>query len=306
MAPVSRSGAGWTRRTQLAFAGLCIAWGIPYLLIKVAVGELSPVVLVVARTGLAALLLLPVAAARGALRPLLPYWRPLVAFTVTEIALPWLLLSDAERKLPSSLTGLLIAAVPLGGVAVARLTGSTDRTSPMQLLGLLIGLAGVGALLGLDVGGAQAPAVLEIAGVVVGYSIGPAILARRLSHLPPVGVITASLGLATLAYLPLALTRLPVRMPSASVISSVVVLAVVCTAVAFLLLFHLVGAVGPVRATVITYVNPAVALAAGVVVLDESLTLGAVIGFALVLGGSALATRGRRPTPEEVDEPVAA
>lgn len=306
MAPAPHAGAGWSRPTQLAFLGLCIAWGIPYLLIKVAVGELSPVALVVARTGLAALLLLPIAAARGALRPLLPAWRPLLVFTLAEIAVSWLLLSDAERKLPSSLTGLLIAAVPLGGAAVARLTGSTDRTSPVQLVGLLVGLAGVAALLGLDVGGAQVGAVLEIAGVVVGYSIGPAVLSRRLGHLPPVGVIATSLGLTAVGYLPFALTRLPAHLPSVKVISSVVVLAVVCTAGAFLLLFHLVAAVGPVRATVITYVNPAVALAAGVVLLNEPLTLGAVLGFALVLVGSVLATRGRRTTPEEVAEPAPA
>ena len=305
MAEVPRSGAAWTRRTQLAFAGLCIAWGIPYLLIKVAVDELSPVALVVGRTGIAALLLLPVAVARGALRPVLPAWRWLLAFTLTEVAVPWLLLSDAERKLPSSLTGLLIAAVPLGGAAVARLTGSTDRTSPLQLVGLFIGLLGVAALLGLDVGGAQVGAVLECGAVVLCYSIGPAILARKLGHLPAMGVITTSLGLTALGYLPFAAGRLPAHVPSGSVIAAVVVLAVVCTAGAFLLLFHLVAVVGPVRATVVTYVNPAVALAAGVVLLGEPLTLGAVLGFALVLVGSALAARGRRPKPGQVDEPGA-
>jgi len=305
MADVPRSGAAWTRRTQLAFAGLCIAWGIPYLLIKVAVDELSPVALVVGRTGIAALLLLPVAVARGALRPVLPAWRWLLAFTLTEVAVPWLLLSDAERKLPSSLTGLLIAAVPLGGAAVARLTGSTDRTSPLQLVGLFIGLLGVAALLGLDVGGAQVEAVLECGAVVLCYSIGPAILARKLGHLPAMGVITTSLGLTALGYLPFAAGRLPAHVPSGSVIAAVVVLAVVCTAGAFLLLFHLVAVVGPVRATVVTYVNPAVALAAGVVLLGEPLTLGAVLGFALVLVGSALAARGRRPKPGQVDEPGA-
>ncbi len=305
MADVPRSGAAWTRRTQLAFAGLCIAWGIPYLLIKVAVDELSPVALVVGRTGIAALLLLPVAVARGALHPVLPAWRWLLAFTLTEVAVPWLLLSDAERKLPSSLTGLLIAAVPLGGAAVARLTGSTDRTSPLQLVGLFIGLLGVAALLGLDVGGAQVEAVLECGAVVLCYSIGPAILARKLGHLPAMGVITTSLGLTALGYLPFAADRLPAQVPSGSVIAAVVVLAVVCTAGAFLLLFHLVAVVGPVRATVVTYVNPAVALAAGVVLLGEPLTLGAVLGFALVLVGSALAARGRRPKPGQVDEPGA-
>ena len=145
-----------TRRGWLLFAAMCVIWGIPYLLIRVAVRELTPVTLVCARTGLAALLLLPVAALRGELRPLLRLWQPLVIFTAVEIGLPWLLLARAETKLSSSLTGLLVAAVPLVGALVTTFSGERERHGSRRWAGLLLGLAGVGALVGLDVQGAGA------------------------------------------------------------------------------------------------------------------------------------------------------
>src|SRR5712692_9089072 len=240
-----------TRRGWALFIAMAVIWGIPYLLIKIAVGQITPPTLVFARTAIGALLLIPLAAARGELAPLLPYWRMLLAYTAAEVALPWVLLSDAERRLPSSLTGLLVAAVPLIGVLLARLTGSDERFGGRRLLGLVIGLAGVAALVGLDVSGSNLRAVDEVGMVALGYAIGPLIIARPLAG----------------------------------------VLALVCTAVAFLLFFALIGEVGPVPATVITYFNPAVALLLGIVILNEPFTLGAGAGFVLILLGSFLATR---------------
>jgi drug/metabolite transporter (DMT)-like permease len=288
-----------TRRGWLLFAAMCVIWGIPYLLIRVAVRELTPVTLVFARTGLAALLLLPIAALRGELRPLLRLWQPLLVFTAVEIALPWLLLARAETKLSSSLTGLLIAAVPLVGAVVTTFSGERERHGSRRWAGLLLGLAGVGALVGLDVQGAGAMPLVEVAVVVIGYALGPIVLARWLNDAPPLGVVAASLALAAIAYAPFAALSLPARMPSWKVDASVVALAVVCTALAFLLFFRLIAETGPVRATVITYVNPAVAAVLGVSVLGEAFTGGMGIGFALVLAGSVLATApGRTGEPE--------
>jgi drug/metabolite transporter (DMT)-like permease len=282
-----------TRRGWLLFAMMGLIWGIPYLLIKVAVGGLHPAMLVFVRTGLAAVLLVPIAASRGQLRPLLPYWRPLLAFTAIEVAVPWLLLNTAETRLSSSLSGLLIAGVPLVGALLGWATGG-ERLGPVRILGLLVGLAGVAALVGLDLHVGDAWALLEIAGVAVGYAVGPWILARYLSGLPGLGVIAAALGVTALAYLPYALTHLPARLPGRSVLGAVLVLAVVCTALAFVLFFALIAEVGPVRATVITYVNPAVAVTLGVLLLHEPFTAGIAVGFALVLTGSVLATRKSR------------
>ncbi len=293
-----------SRRGWVLFAAMAVIWGIPYLLIKVAVDEVSPATLVLARTGLAALLLMPLALARGLVRPLLPRWRPLLVYTVVEICVPWLLLAYAEQRLSSSLAGLLVAGVPLVGALLARLGPDRERLGGRRLLGLLVGLAGVGALVGFEVGVGDAGALVAITVVVVCYAVGPFVLARTLSDLPALGVVAVSLALSAVAYIPAGVLQAPPAWPSGSATLAVVVLAVVCTAVAFLLFFALIAEVGAVRATVITYVNPAVAVLLGVLVLDESFTLATAAGFALILLGSILATSRARPTPTPAPAPA--
>jgi drug/metabolite transporter (DMT)-like permease len=291
-----------SRRGLILFAAMCVIWGIPYLLIRVAVRELSPATLVFARTGIAAVLLVPFAAARGELRPLLRAWLPLLLYTVAELMVPWLLLARAEEKLTSSLTGLLVAAVPLAGAAFTSLRGSHDRLDARRWAGLLVGLLGVAALVGLDFGSVGVVPLLEICVVVVGYAAGPMILSRRLSGEPALGVVAVSLALTALVYAPVAAVQWPSHVGWKTT-SSVAALALVCTAVAFLLFFALIAEVGPVRATVITYVNPAVAAVLGVTVLDERFTVGMAIGFALVLAGCVLATgRAGRGAPAPAPE----
>jgi drug/metabolite transporter (DMT)-like permease len=297
-----------SKRGWLLFAAMSLIWGIPYLLIKVADEELTPATVVFLRTGIAALLLVPIAARRDLLRPLLVKWQWIVIYTVVEIAGPWLLLTHAETRLSSSLSGLLIAAVPLIGAIVLAGLGTAgqagdrhdDRLDAKRLLGLLVGLGGVGVLVGVDVSGSDAWAVVEIAVTAVGYALGPIIIARKLTDLPTLGVVAASLGLTAVGYAPVALTQLPSHV-SGRVAWSVAGLALVCTALAFIVFFALIAEVGPARATVITYVNPAVALVLGVLLLDEDFTAGIAIGFPLILLGCFFATaRNRRPQGEAV------
>jgi drug/metabolite transporter (DMT)-like permease len=279
---------------------MCVIWGVPYLMIRVAVRELAPVTLVFGRTALGALLLAPVALFRSELRPLVARWRPLLAYTAIEVAIPWVLLARAETKLSSSITGLLIAGVPLVGAVVVTLTGVREPQGSRRWLGLIVGLVGVAAIVGLNLGAVDTLAVVEIALVAVCYAIGPIILSRRLAELPALDVVAASLVLSAVVYAPLAAARWPSSLPSGRVLLSVVGLAALCTAIAFLLFFALIAEVGPVRATVITYVNPAVAAVLGVSVLGEHVTWGMGIGFALVLTGCVLATGSN---PEVVAEP---
>ena len=283
-----------SRRGAVLFAAMCLIWGIPYLLIKVAVEDLSPAMLVLGRTTIAVLLLLPIAALRRELRPVLPYWLPLLAFAAIEIALPWLLLGAAETEISSSLTALLIAAVPLVATVIALTTGSRERPGLQTGLGLLLGMVGVGAIVGVSVEGASLVPIAQVATVAVCYAVGPVILQRWLSEPPALGVITAALTVTAVAYVPIALVS-PGSAPSAKSALAVVALAVVCTALAFLVFFALIAEIGPVRATVITYVNPAVAAVLGVAILGEDFTLGMGVGFVLVLAGSVLATRPGRP-----------
>jgi drug/metabolite transporter (DMT)-like permease len=293
-----------TRRGWILFALMGVIWGIPYLLIKVAVADLSPGTLVFLRTAVGAVLLLPLAASRGMLRPLLPHWRWIALYTVVEVAIPWFLLSDAERHLSSSLAGLLVAAVPFMGALIVLVTGGDDRLDVRRTVGLLVGFLGVGVLVGFDVSGTSLSAVGEIAVVTIFYAIGPMIIARRLGGVPAVGVVAASMVLTTVVYAPVAALQWPQHGLSTQVILAVAGLGVVCTAIAFLVFFALIAEVGPVRATVITYVNPAVALALGVAVLGEPLTVTAAVGFVLILAGSVLATRRARPAAARRRKPV--
>lgn len=288
-----------TRRGLLLFAAMSVIWGIPYLLIRVAVEELSPATLVLARTAIAAALLLPIAAYRRELRGLRPYWRPILAFAAIEIALPWVLLGAAEQELSSSLTALLVAAVPLVGVLIAR-----ERLAPASALGLLLGTLGVAAIVGVSLEGASVLPLVQIALVAVCYAVGPVILQRWLVGVPALGVIAASVALTALAYVPIAAFSLPAEVPSAKVVGSVLGLAVACTALAFVLFFALIAEIGPVRATVITYLNPAVAAVLGVSILGERFTWGMGAGFVLVLAGSALATRKPRAGSDRHAEPA--
>ena len=295
-----------SRRGWVLFGAMGVIWGIPYLLIKVAVDELAPSTLVLARCVLAVVLLLPVAVTRGRLPEGLRAWRPLLAFAAVEIMAPWVLLGVAEQRLSSSLTGLLIAGVPLVGALLAVLTRSDDRLDGRRFLGLLAGFAGVAALVGFEVGGGDGWAVVAVAVVAVCYAVGPLVLARWLAHLPGLGVITVSLAMTALVYLPVGVAQAPSDWPSGDVVLSVLGLAAICTAVAFLVFFALIAEVGPTRSTVITYVNPAVALLLGVTLLDERFTVATAVGFGLILVGSVLATRrsGQVAVPAAEDREI--
>jgi drug/metabolite transporter (DMT)-like permease len=288
-----------TRRGTILFILLGVAWGIPYLLIKIGVRELSPAMLVFARTAVAAVVLLPFAAFRGQVTPVLRRWLPLAGFTLTELIVPQFLLGAAEERLPSSTTGLLIAAVPLAGVGVAFLLGRPERLTLGNWAGIALGMTGVATLAGFAVSGSDLGAAGEVLGVVACYAVGPAILARWMPGLSAVGITAVGLTGTALVYLPVVtLTHgWPDRWPSAPVLASVLVLALVCSGAALTMMAALVTEVGPVRATAVTYVNPAVALVAGAVILGEPVTGWAVAGFVLILAGCVLvAVRGpQRP-----------
>lgn len=293
-----------TRRGLLLFALMSVIWGIPYLFIRIAVTEISPADLVFGRTAIASLILLPIALTRTDLRPVLARWRWVVAFALVEVAVPWLMLGSAEQRVSSSLAGLLVAGVPLVGALVALTTGDADRLGRRAVGGLLIGLVGVAAIVGGDFEAEDTIALVQMAIVVIGYAVGPIILARKLDGLPSVGVMALSLALCAVIYLPVVVVQWPATLPSAGVLGSVALLGVVCTALAFLLFAALIDEIGPVRATVITYINPAVAAVLGVLVLSETFTAAMAIGFLLVIAGSLLAT-ARRRTPGQRPAEVA-
>ena len=286
------SARGW-----VLFAACSVIWGMPYLFIKIAVDEMSPSVVAWSRLALAAAILLPVAWKLGALRGLRERWRILTVFAAVEMAIPWPLIGFGEVHISSSFAAILIATVPLFVAMIAVRFEHSERPTRTRLVGMLIGLAGVVALVGIDVGGHSDELLGSLAVLLAAflYAVGPMIVNRKLSDVDPLGPVAASLALATLLVTPFALADVPDAVPSTDALASIAVLGIVCSAGAFLLFFRLIAEVGPGRATIITYVNPVVALALGVAILDESVTTGVVVGLLLILAGSWLSTDGRLP-----------
>jgi drug/metabolite transporter (DMT)-like permease len=285
-----------TPRGWILFAAISVVWGVPYLFIKLAVDDgLSPGFVAWSRVALAALILLPIAVRTGALRGLPLRW--LAAFALFEITIPFPLIAFGEQRVSSSLAAILIATVPLVIAFLALRFDRGEQPTRTRFLGMLVGLGGVVALVGIDIGGrgSELLGAAAVLGAAFGYACGPLIAKRHLTAVDPLGPVAGALGIASILLLPFALLGAPTETPTGQAIASVVVLGLVCTALAFLVFFRLIAEVGPSRASIITYVNPVVALALGVAILDEHLTTGAVAGLLLILAGSWLSTDGRLP-----------
>ncbi len=279
-----------TARGWVLFAAMSVIWGIPYLLIKVAVDEVSVPVLVFIRCAVGATLLLPMALSPDARWLLRRHWKAVAGFAFFEMVAAWLLLSDAERHLTSSLTGLLIAAAPIIAAVLDRFSGG-ERLGPARVLGLGVGLAGVAVLAGPGLSAGGVWPVAEVLLTATCYAIAPLIAARYLAEVPGPALTSACLGLAALVYLVPAALTWPQHVLTGRAYAAIATLAGVCTALAFVVFFALIREVGAPRALLFTYVNPAVALAAGVIVLHEPLTWLHIAGLAMILAGSVLATR---------------
>lgn len=286
-----------TRRAWIAFATVSLLWGVPYFLIKVAVEEASPLFVAFARIALGAAVLAPVAWRLGAFRGLRGRWRVVVAFAVIEIAIPFTAIPVGERYIASSLAAILIAAVPLAVALMAIRFDPAERATGARLVGLFVGLAGVVALVGIDIAGRPRELLGALCMLVatVGYAAGAMLIRARMSDLHPIGPVAASLAIAALVLAPAGIATAPGAMLPADVVAAIAVLGVACTAIALAVMFVLVADAGPSRATIVTYVNPVIAVALGVAFLDERLGAASVAGLLLILAGSWLATGGRPP-----------
>jgi drug/metabolite transporter (DMT)-like permease len=285
-----------TARAWLLFAAVSVVWGVPYFFIKVAVeAGVPPAFVAWSRVALGAAVLLPLAWRRGALRGLAGRWSAVAAYTACEVAVPFLLIAAGEQHIASSLAAILIASMPLMVALLSVRLSPEDRPTGLRLVGLVIGFGGVVALLGVDVAGRPGEllgAVLVLV-ATLGYATAPIIVNRRLADLDPLGPIAASLAMATLLLAPAVLVGPPDEVPPGDALGALAVLGVVCTALGLVLFFRLIVEAGPSRASVITYVNPLVAVALGVLVLDERVGAMSVVGLLAILGGSWLSTRGR-------------
>ena len=286
-----------SRKGLLLFIAAGVAWGIPYFFIRIAVEDFSTATIVFARVVIGAAVLIPLAIHRKALLPALKKWPWVVAFAVIEMIIPWWLITEAERNISSGLAGLLISTVPFFALLISYFyQGDKSVKHPKTLLGLLIGFTGVVLLVGIDsLAGHISPVhVLMVILAAVGYAIAPAIAAQKLNNVETVGVISLSMAIVAAVYAVPAISALPAEIAAGPAIESwlsLLVLGVVCSAVAFVIFFALMREIGAGRATLITYLNTAVALVLGILFLSEPLTLGIILGFPLVLVGSYFASK---------------
>jgi drug/metabolite transporter (DMT)-like permease len=280
-------------RARIVFVLLCIVWGVPYFFIKLAIVELSPFAIAWGRNALAAAVLLPLVINARARDSIWRHKGPICAYAFAEIVVPFSIVPWGERWISSSLTGILIATLPLTVILLSPLFGVRERLTARRLIGLVIGFIGVLVLLGVD----HVSGLFGWIGVgcmllaTVGYAIGGLIVQRYLAGADLLPAVAASLAIASLVLLPpVLLWGTPTHVPSALALGSIVVLGIACTAVALLLYFFLIAEAGAARAAVITYVNPAIAALLGVMVLHEHFGLSALLASSTILIGSWLAT----------------
>jgi len=268
---------------------MAVLWGIPYLLIRVAVREITPGILVFGRTAPAALLLLPLVIHRRQFRLIIENAWWILVFGVVEFGVPWFFMGTAERHITSSLTSLIICGVPLVSIVFARYTSAHEPLHLKRLTGLLIGAAGVALLVGLDVGHGSGPWIVVMGIVCLGYASGPLVLSTKLSQVPGPAVVCGATAMVALGWLPYAATHWPHHLATETWLS-VATLSVFCTATAFLVFFALIKDIGSSRSLVVVYANTGIAVALGIIFLREPLTLGIIMGFPLIVAGSYLAT----------------
>ena len=285
-------------RAWSLFALSSVIWGVPYLFIKIAVDAgITPAFVAWSRVALAAVLLLPLAVHRGVLRDLRGRAGAILGYAACEVAVPFVLVGMGEQYITSSLTAILIATMPLMVALLSLRLVPGERLTGLRVLGLVVGLAGVVALLDVDIAGRarELPGAGMILVATLCYAIAPIIVARRLADLDPLGPVTASLLVAAVALLPAAVATFPDRMPPLAALWAIAILGVICTAAGLLVFFRLITEAGASRASVITYVNPLVAVIVGFVALGEHLSAVSALGLLLILVGSWLSTGGAHP-----------
>jgi drug/metabolite transporter (DMT)-like permease len=289
-----------SRRAWLLLAALSVLWGMPYLFIKFAVAELSPPVIVAGRAALAAMVLLPIALGSGVLRRLRGRVGVIFVLALVHVVGPFLLITYGEVYIASGLTALLLATQPLIIAVLALRFDATERVDGRRLAGLGIGLLGVAAVVGFDIGAKDHNGLLG-AGLVllagVGYACAAFLVKRKLSDVPPLAVAAGTMSVTSVLLAPAALLTLPPTAPSLKATGSVVVLGLFSTALALVLFYRMIVIAGAGAASLVSYTSPAVAVFLGVLVVNEPLTPFTVIGFGLILAGSWLSTRKRAAKP---------
>ena len=287
------------RRALVLLLILAALWGSSYMFIKIGLeDDLSPAMIVFTRTLLGALALLPFALRRDAFRGIRPLLPLLIVLAAIQVAAPFLLISYGEQHISSGLTGILVASAPIFTALLAPLFDTAERSSGTALAGIVIGILGVGLILGVDLGdaGTALGGGLMVLAASVGYAVGGFMVKKSFSALDAIGVVTTTMALSALMSLPVAIATPPGAAPGGGTIAAMLALGIGGTGVAFAIFYTLIAQLGPARASLVAYIAPGFAVLYGVTLQGEELTVATIAGLVLIVGGSWLAGRGRRPS----------
>ena len=282
-----------SRRNWFLFIFVGFLWGIPYLLIKVAVEELSPTIIVLSRVVIGSAILIPIAMKRGSLMPAIKAWRYVIPYAIGEMIGPWFLITAAEEKMTSGLAGLLVATVPIWATLIASLHGDKTVWQSKRLVGILIGFIGIVLVVGIESfsGRQSIVAIFMILIAAIGYAWAVTMVTTKIPHIEPISINAVAMVFTVFVYLPFLFLHMPEKVPSTEALGSVIILGLFPTALAFILFFQLIKDIGTARGSLVTYLNTAFAVMLGVIILNEPFTLGIAIGLPLVLIGSYFASR---------------
>lgn len=285
-----------TRKSWSLFIAVGILWGIPYLLIRVAVRDFSPAMVVFSRVLIGALILVPLAFRQKSFGAALRNAKYIFLYAAVEIMGPWFLITKAEVKISSGLAGLLVATVPIWATIYASITGDKTVWHRRRLMGLIVGFVGLVAVVGIESlsGKNSLWAIFSILVAAVGYALAPNMIMKKLPNVSGLAINALAMTMTAVVYAPFAILQWPTGRISTNSLLSVIALGIFPTAMAFVVFFAVLKEMGPARASLVTYLNTAFAVLLGVLILSEPLTLGIILGLPLVLAGSYLASRKPR------------
>ena len=285
-----------SRRGWFLFLLTGLLWGIPYLFIKVAVdvdNGFSPATVVCLRTAIGALILIPWSLHQGTLKEALRGFKYIIPYAFLEMIGPWILIGTAEQKISSGLAGLLVASVPIFATIFASMRGDRTVWHHKRLMGIIVGFIGLVLVVGIESikGSADPLAIGAVLLASVGYSYAVMMVQGALPGVSGVAINAVAMLFASLFYLPFAIAQWPTHHIDSSAIYAVIALGIFSTGVAFAVFFSLSAIIGVARSSLVTYLNTAFAVVLGVLILNEPLTIGIVLGLPLVLIGSYFASR---------------
>lgn len=282
-----------TRKSWILFGIVGFLWGIPYLLMKVAVADIPPPLIVAGRTLIGAAILIPIAIKKNTFKDAIKGIKYVIPYAVLEMVGPWILITSAEKEISSGLAGLLIATVPFFASIFSSLRGDHSVWQPKRIFGLVVGFVGIVALVGIEsiTGTSNPKAIAMVILAAIMYAYAVLMVTTNLPGVDGIAINGVAMGLTCLFYTPIAIATWPSNPVSTQAITALVALGVFSTAIAFMLFFIVIVEIGVARGSLTTYVNTAVAVVLGIIILDEPITLGIIVGLPMVLLGSFLASR---------------